>query len=107
MLLQYFGIRLFFLTIPKPLKQYTLFKKDDPFRSPLRTVESTFRRDQMRRWKLIITCYVCLRGVLFRVTILAKWLRHFNNLTVGETAAPACISRENAEGAGMPPLLSY
>jgi len=26
-------MRLFFLTIPKPLKQYTLFKKDYPFRS--------------------------------------------------------------------------
>jgi len=26
-------MRLFFLTIPKPLKQYTLFKKDDPFRN--------------------------------------------------------------------------
>jgi hypothetical protein len=33
-------------------------------------------------------------------------LRHFNDLAVGETAAPACSSRENAEGAGMPPLLS-
>jgi hypothetical protein len=33
--LKYFGVRLFFLTIPKPLKQSTLFKKDDPFRSPL------------------------------------------------------------------------
>jgi hypothetical protein len=32
-MLKYFGIRLFFLTIPKPLKQYTLFKKDNPFRS--------------------------------------------------------------------------
>jgi hypothetical protein len=29
---EYVGMRLFFLTIPKPLKQYTLFKKDDPFR---------------------------------------------------------------------------
>jgi len=38
---------------------------------------------------------------------LAEWLRHFNNLAVGETAAPACFTRENAEGAGMPPLLSY
>jgi len=37
---------------------------------------------------------------------LAEWLRHFNDLAVGETAAPACFSRENAEGAGMPPLLS-
>jgi len=33
---QFFGMRLFFLKIPKPLKQYTFFKKDDPFRSPLR-----------------------------------------------------------------------
>ena len=48
----------------------------------------------------------CSRGVLPRVTILAEWLRHFNDLAVGETAAPACFSRENAEGAGMPPLLS-
>jgi hypothetical protein len=28
-------------------------------------------------------------GVLPRVTILAEWLRHFNDLEVGETAAPA------------------
>jgi len=48
----------------------------------------------------------CSRGLLPRVTILAEWLRHFNDLAVGETAAPACFSRENAEGAGMPPLLS-
>jgi len=33
--LKYFGIYLFFLKIPKPLKQYTLFKKDYPFHSPL------------------------------------------------------------------------
>jgi hypothetical protein len=32
--LKCFCLRLFFLTIPKPLKQYTLFKKDYPFRSP-------------------------------------------------------------------------
>jgi len=38
---------------------------------------------------------------------LAEWLRHFNDLAVGETAAPACFSRENAEGAGMPSLLSH
>jgi len=31
--LKCFGLRLFFLTIPKPLKQYTLFKKDDSFRN--------------------------------------------------------------------------
>jgi len=46
-------------------------------------------------------------GALSRVTILAEWLRYFNDLAVGETAAPACFSRENAEGAGMPPLLSH
>ena len=36
MLLNSFGMHLFFLTIPKPLKQYTPFKKDDPLRSPKR-----------------------------------------------------------------------
>jgi hypothetical protein len=30
---EYFDMPLFFLTIPKPLKQYTLFKKYYPFRS--------------------------------------------------------------------------
>jgi hypothetical protein len=39
----YFDMRLFFLTIPKPLKQYTLFKKDYPFRSN--------------------TCVACVHGV--------------------------------------------
>jgi len=34
--MKYFDMRLFFLTIPKPLKQYTLFKKDYPFRSSSR-----------------------------------------------------------------------
>ncbi len=29
---------------------------------------------------------------------LAEWLRYFNDLVVGETAAPACFLRENAEG---------
>jgi len=33
---KYFGMRLLFLTIPKPLKQYTVFKKNYPFRSPSR-----------------------------------------------------------------------
>jgi hypothetical protein len=84
---------LFFLTIPKPLKQYTPFKKDDPFRSP--------------NWRLMNVCCARLRGVPFRATILAEWLRHFSDLAVGETAAPACFLRENAEGAGMPPLLSH
>jgi hypothetical protein len=44
--------------------------------------------------------------VLPVVTTLAEWLRHYNGLAVGETAAPACFLRENAEGEGMPPLLS-
>jgi len=30
-----------------------------------------------------------------------------SDLAAGETAAPACYSRENAEGAEMPPLLSH
>jgi hypothetical protein len=51
--------------------------------------------------------YTYSQGVLSRVTILAEWLRQFNDLAVGETAAPACFLRENAEGAGMPPLLSH
>jgi len=46
-------------------------------------------------------------GALLRVTILAEWLRYFNDLAVGETAAPACFLRENAEGAGIPPLSSH
>jgi hypothetical protein len=45
-------------------------------------------------------------GCVFRETILAEWLRYFIDLAVGETEAPASFSRENAEGAGMPPLLS-
>jgi len=43
----------------------------------------------------------------FPVTVLAESLRIFSDLAVGETAAPACFLRENAEGEGMPPLLSY
>jgi len=31
--MRYFDMRLFFQTIPKPLKQYTLFKKEYPFSS--------------------------------------------------------------------------
>jgi len=49
----------------------------------------------------------CSGGALLRVTILAEWLRYFNALAMGETAAPACFLRENAEGAGMPPLLRH
>jgi len=44
---EYFGKRLYFLTIPKPLKQDTLFKKDDPFR--------------------FHACVVCVYGVCFFV----------------------------------------
>jgi len=40
--MKYFGMRLFFLTIPKPLKQYTLLKK--MIHSALRGVGSTCRR---------------------------------------------------------------
>ena len=35
-------MRLLFLTIPKPLKHYTLFKKDDPLRSASRRLINTF-----------------------------------------------------------------
>ena len=49
---------------------------------------------------------MCSGGALSRVTILVEWLRHFNNLAVGETAAPACFLLENVEGAAMPPMLS-
>jgi hypothetical protein len=50
---------------------------------------------------------MCSLGVLFCVTILAEWLRHFNDFAVGgETAAPGIFSLEYVEGAGMPPLLS-
>jgi hypothetical protein len=34
--MKYFKTRLLFLTIPKPLKQYTLFKKDYPLRTLMR-----------------------------------------------------------------------
>ena len=33
--MKYFGVSLLFPTIPKPLKQHTLFKKDYSFRSYL------------------------------------------------------------------------
>ena len=46
--------------------------------------------------RFIYMCWMCSRDVLFSVAILAEWLRHFVDLVVGE----------NAEGAGMPPLLS-
>ena len=34
--MKYFGMHLLFLTFPKPVKQYTLFEKDDPFSSSRR-----------------------------------------------------------------------
>jgi hypothetical protein len=49
---------------------------------------------------------MCSWGVFFRLSILPKRLRYFIDLAVGETAASASLSRENAEGEGMPPLLS-
>jgi len=45
-------------------------------------------------------------GGCFPVMLLAESLRIFSELAMGETAAPACFSRENAEGEGMPPLLT-
>jgi hypothetical protein len=36
LLLQCFCLRLLFLTIPKPLKQYPILKKDHSFRYPMR-----------------------------------------------------------------------
>jgi hypothetical protein len=38
---------------------------------------------------------------------LAEQHLNFNNLAVGETAAAAWLSRENAKGGGIPPLLSF
>jgi len=40
--MKFFYMRLLFLMIPKPLKQYTLFKKDNPFRSPSRRLMNRF-----------------------------------------------------------------
>ncbi len=93
LLLRCLAMRLFYLTIPKPLKQYTLFKK--------KIIHSLFEPEAD------VDGVSVFRGVLFRVTIRLEWLRYFDGLAVGETAAPACFLRENAEGAGMPPLLSY
>jgi hypothetical protein len=40
--------------------------------------------------------------------ILAKWLRHFNNLSSGEDrGSRKLFLRKNAKGARIPPLLSY
>ena len=47
------------------------------------------------------------RGYAAHVMILEGWLRYFNGLAVGKTEAPACFLRENAEGSGMPLLLSH
>ena len=54
----------------------------------------------------ICQTFLCVfMGVVPRIRTLTEWLRHFNDLSVGETAAPARFSQENAEGEGMPPLL--
>ena len=66
--------------------------------------DSGFRVQHLRNYDILSYKFT---SVFRCVTILAEWLRHFNDLAVGETAAPACFSRENAEGAGMPPLLSF
>ncbi len=64
--------------------------------------------EKMKIWLYYMLNYrTCSGSALSRVTILAEWLRYFNDLAVGETAAPACFLRENAEGEGMPPLLSH
>ena len=52
LLLNYFDMRLFLLTIPKPLKQYTHFKKDYPFRSYI--------------------CFTCVHGVYLSTSF--SWL---------------------------------
>jgi hypothetical protein len=75
---------------------------------PLATSFIRLRRDYTFLKKrlsipLILMCWVCPWGVLFRVTILVEWFRHFIELAVGQTAVPASFSRENAEGVGMPP----
>jgi hypothetical protein len=91
-------MRLFFLTIPKPLKQYTLFKKDYLFRFPYRCLK--------RRRKLIIMRCECLQGVFFRVATLAEWLRHFVDLAVGgDPGARNFFAEERGGGrnANVPP----
>jgi hypothetical protein len=81
-------------------------KKDHPFRY-IQGFKRKTPRPRFISIPLIHMCCMCSRGVLSRVRILAEWLRHFNGLTVGATAAPACFLRENAEGVGMPPLPSH
>jgi hypothetical protein len=85
-------------------------------RIPVKKMSSTIRVDNSGVSRLVCIineakqqqiCGTYSRGALRRVTILAEWLRYFNNLAVVETAAPACFLRENAEGEGMPPLLSH
>ena len=54
-----------------------------------------FQKDitDSRNFIIILEIFFCAYsgGVLPRATILAEWLRHFNDLEVGETAAPACF----------------
>ena len=54
-----------------------------------------------------MACIESVQGCAFSFNDTVEWLRHFDGLAVGETAAPAWFLRENAEEAGMPPLLSY
>jgi hypothetical protein len=50
-----------------------------------------------------VSGYTCSGGTLPRETILAKWLRHFSNLAVRETAAPAgFIAGERLRGQECP-----
>jgi hypothetical protein len=51
---------------------------------------------------LIYVCCVCSRGVLFRITILAEWLRHFNGLAEGDRCARMVFARERGGGRNAP-----
>lgn len=62
-----------------------------PFRSP---------------WRKLICLLQGSWGMCFRFTALAECLRYCNCLAVGEAATPACFCREDAEGAGILPLLT-
>jgi D-inositol-3-phosphate glycosyltransferase len=59
---KYFGMRLLFLTIPKPLKQDTLFKKDYPFRSPRRRLSEPETDKYVLQTKLPAPSIKAIRG---------------------------------------------
>ena len=63
--MRYFDMRLFFLTTPKPLKQYTLFKKEYPFRSPLWPGSPRAGSGGVGspNWRLIYMCLMCMNGM--------------------------------------------